>query len=483
MTELTEVKEVSAKTFKSYVFFWSGQLISILGSIIVQFVIIWWVTIRTRSALFLSIANIAGFLPFILITPLAGVFADRWNRKILIGSVDFLQAVATVVLIMFFTFEDSIFNYPKFSFTFDIVTYIYRSDRAIANTGPITFVWIVLIFLAIRGSLQAFQVPAIQAIIPIMVPRKHLNRMNSIDFLFNGVMGLIGPIIAALLLAIPFLSIGNLLWIDAITFLIAVIPLVIIKIPSVTKAEKKVERDTTFFQEFKEGVSFIRNKKGLLALLGVFTAANLCLTPLFTLINLYVYTGHSGTATNLALVLAFFQGGMIGASILMVIWKGFKKKVIGVAAGIMVTYLGFLMVSLTPKGLFWFMGIGMLIQGIALPVLNLSSQYIWQTVVPKEKLGRVMAVRQTLAQFSAPLGMILSGLIASLLEKSSVDARHAINPVFWGAIVLGTSLLLFSWFFTNMRHVEDDIDYTKSPDEPPTFDVEETAIIPVIQVD
>ena len=484
MAELTEVAEETNGTFKSYIFFWSGQLISLLGSTIVQFVIIWWITIRTKSAMFLSIANIAGFLPFIILTPVAGVFVDRWSRKALIGSVDFLQAIVTIIAVMFFMFEETIFNYPKYAFNFDIGTYIYRYERFLSNTGPITFVWVILIFLALRGSLQAFQVPAIQAIIPIMVPRKHLNRMNSVDFLFNGVIGLIGPVIAALLLAIPFLEVGDLLWIDAGTFLVAVIPLLLIKIPSVTKAEKKEKKETTFFQEFKEGVVFIKNKQGLLALLGVFTAANLCITPLFTLINLYVYAGHFGDATHLAFVLAFFQGGMIGASVLMVLWKGFKKKVIGVAGGILVTYLGFLMISFTPQGLFWFMGIGMLIMGISMPILNLSSQYIWQTVVPKEKLGRVMAVRQTLAQFSAPMGMILSGVIASVLENNAFEPRLSISIVFWGFIALGTAFLMFSWFFTNMKNVEDDIDYTKSPDEPPTFNLEEgPKEVPLTQTD
>ncbi|MHA1199582.1 MAG: MFS transporter [Candidatus Heimdallarchaeaceae archaeon] len=490
MAELAANGEETTGAFKNYIFFWSGQMVSLLGSAIVQFVIIWWITIRTRSALYLSIANIAGFLPFILLTPVAGVFVDRWSRKALIGSADFLQAAFTVGLAMFFMFEDTIFNYPNYAFNFDVGSYIYRYDRFLANTGPMTFIWVVLGFLAIRGSFQAFQVPAIQAIIPIMVPRKHLNRMNGIDFLFNGVIGLIGPVIAALLLAINFLDIGDLLWIDVITFSVAVIPLVLIKIPSVTKTEKKEKKETTFFQEFKEGIVFIKNKRGLFALLGVFTAANLCITPLFTLINLYVYAGHLGNATNLALVLAFFQGGMIGASVFMVIWKGFKKKVIGVAGGILVTYAGFLMITFTPQGLFWFMGIGALIMGLTLPIMNLSSQYIWQTVVPKEKLGRVMAVRQTLAQFSAPFGMILSGLIVHFLEKKAessgteVNAIATINPVFWGAIALGTAMLLFSWFFTNMRHVEEDLDFDKSPDEPPVLEIEEqTTSTPLDQVD
>jgi len=88
--------------FKSYLFLWSGGLVSLLGSSIAQFVIVWWVTLETGSALYLSIAFFLGFAPTVILGPFAGVLVDRWNRKALIGIVDLLQALATVALIFLF---------------------------------------------------------------------------------------------------------------------------------------------------------------------------------------------------------------------------------------------------------------------------------------------------------------------------------------------------------------------------------------------
>ena len=85
--------------------FWSGQLVSLLGSSVASFVIIWWITLEMESALYLAIASVVGFAPMIILVPFTGVLVDRWNRKALIGIVDFLQALATVTLIIFFWFD------------------------------------------------------------------------------------------------------------------------------------------------------------------------------------------------------------------------------------------------------------------------------------------------------------------------------------------------------------------------------------------
>ncbi|NHJ39363.1 MAG: MFS transporter [Asgard group archaeon] len=416
---------------KGFLFFWSGQIISILGSTIVQFIIIWWITVETESPLLLSLAMFIGFVPTIILTPIAGVFVDRWNKKALIGIVDFLQAAVTVILL--------------FLFRFNFVT-----------------IPILLIFLASRGIFQAFHGPASSALIPIMVPKKHLTRINSLDYFFNSIVFLIGPIIAAFLYQL--LPIYHLLWIDAASFIIAAIPLIFIKIPKIQKEEAKEKEKKSFFVDFKEGFSFIQEKKGLLPLLSAFTGANFFVMPLFTLINLFIYSTHSGGETNLAFVMAFNQVGTIVGSILFIIWKGFKKKVNGVVIGLLIIYAGYIFTTFTPSGLFWFMGIGFLISGFGLPMANISSQTIWQSIVPKDKLGRVMSVRLAIAQFTTPLSMILSGLIANTIAKGLVNNNPiflvdgiSIKYLFIGSSMIGLVFLAISWFFTSMKYVEKNI--------------------------
>jgi DHA3 family macrolide efflux protein-like MFS transporter len=321
---------------------------------------------------------------------------------------------------------------------------------------------ILLIFLAARGVFQAFHQPAVMSLIPIMVPRKNLGRINSIDYFFNSIIFLIGPIVAAFLY--KFIAIHHILWIDAASFVVAVIPLIFIKIPKIIKEKEEKKEKKNFFTDFKEGFVFIKEKKGLLSLLSSFVGANFFIMPLFTLLNLFIYSTHSGMETNLAFVLAFNQAGMLIGSILFIIWKGFKKKVHGVLIGILLMYLGFIFLTFSPDQWFWFIGLGFLVIGFGLPMANISSQTIWQSIVPKEKLGRVMSVRIAIAQFASPLGMILSGVIADGiargLGKSMTEAAAdalSIKFLFIGASALGIVFLAISWLFTSMRHVEEGI--------------------------
>ncbi|MHA1126666.1 MAG: MFS transporter [Candidatus Heimdallarchaeota archaeon] len=432
---------------KGFIFFWSGQMVSILGSSVIQFVLTWWITVQTESPFMLALATFIAFVPTIILTPVAGVLVDRWNRKAIIAIVDFLQAAVTLVLL--------------FLFWFTTVT-----------------VAILLVFLAVRGIFQAFHQPAVMSLTPIMVPRKQLSRINSLDYFFNSIIFLIGPIIAAFLY--KYIPIHHIMWIDVASFIIAVIPLIFVVIPKVVQPEKEegVEKKS-FWSDFKEGFVFIKNKEGLLPLLGSFTGANFFVMPLFTLLNLFVYTTHNGIETNLAFVLAFNQVGMIIGSILFLVWKGFKKKVNGVIIGIALMYAGYLFMSLTPTGLFWFMGIGFLIIGFGLPMANISSQTIWQSVVPKEKLGRVMSVRIAIAQFTSPLAIILSGVITEGLAKglsNNISTKFAnglsIQIVLMASAVIGMIFLAFSWFLTNMRNVEKGIIFIDDKPSKPEDEIE-----------
>ncbi len=395
-------------TFRSYLFFWSGQLVSLLGSSIAQFVIIWWITLETGSALYLSVASFLGLVPMVILTPFAGVLVDRWSRKALIGVADFLQALVTVVLIFLFWLSS-------------------------------VSIWQVLVLLTVRGIFQAFHSPAVSAIVPLMVPKAKLSRINGLNYLFTGAVTLIGPVVAALLLA--FWKIHQILWIDAITFIVAVIPLLIITIPSVRKKQDK----SSFKKDLGEGLAFIKNGKGFLPLLILATVLNFLLTPLSTLLPYYVKFDHLGGAPDLAIVLAFFQGGILAGGLLMSVMKGFKKKMVAIMSSIYIIFLGYALVALTPTGLFWFMALGGLIMAFCVPIANVSIQTIIQTVVPMKMQGRVNSVTMALASAATPVGMILSGVIVEFTRTANL---------FLGCAGLGILVLTVSWFFTDIRHVE-----------------------------
>lgn len=400
--------EANQATFKSYLFFWSGQLVSLFGSSIAQFVIIWWITLETESTLFLSIASVLGFAPIVILGPFTGVLVDRWSRKTLIGLVDLMQAVITVALVFLFWLE-------------------------------IIAVWQVLALLTLRGVFQAFHIPAVLAIIPAMVPKDKLSRMNGVNYFFTSAANLAGPVVAALLLEL--LEISQILWIDAVTFLVALVPLLRIMIPSVIKAQDS----PSFGKQFGEGFAFIRNARGLLPFIMVATAVNFLLAPLSTLLPYFVKFDHLGVASDLAFVMAFAQGGMVVGGLLMTIKKAFRRKMVIIVSSIYILFLAYLLTALTPKGYFWFMAASGFILTFCFPIIDVLVMTILQTVVPLEMQGRVTSVTMSLAHAAQPGGMILSGVVTVFTGTASL---------FMGSAGLGILILTLSWLLTDIRYVE-----------------------------
>ncbi len=418
----------SDKEFRFFLLFWAGQVQSLMGSNIIRFVIIWWIVLEYESPFLLALAAFMGFAPQIIITPFAGVLVDRWNRKKIIGTVDFLQAVVTTMLIYLFW------------------------------TGEVA-IWQVLIILMLRSVFQAFHFPAVQAIVPLLVPRDKLSRVNGMDYFSRGAIGVVGPLLAAVLLAIW--KIHEILWIDAITFMIAVFPLLVLKIPSVRKKSSEKSEKSSFKAEFTEGISFIRDRNGLLSLLSIFTAANFFIMPLYVLLPLWVTQIHSGEATDYAFLLAFQQAGMISGALLMSTWKGFQRKVVGVVSGLFLMYVGLLIAISIPTGPYYFLiiGLGLALTGFGLPVANVSSQTIWQSIVPPEKIGRVFSTRRSIAQFTSPTAMIISGILAEVL---------GLETILFACAALGLTCLAYTWLATDLSAVERPSEQIESPILPPT---------------
>ncbi len=389
--------------FRQYLFFWGGQQVSLLGSSVVQFVIIWFITITTESELMLSLAALVGFGPSLIITPFAGVLADRLNRKAILLLSDSFQAIVTTVLI--FVFLTGHANIP-----------------------------IIFIILGFRGAFQAIQSPTMQAIIPAMVPETKLSRINGLTFLSSGVIRIIGPAVAALLLS--FVSIGNVLWVDLITFGIAIIPLLMARIPSAQKTTTSL----AFFSDMKIGFQTINSTKGMVALLGIFAFVNFISMPLGTLLPLFIYRNHGGTEKSYALIMTMQQTGMVLGSLFMSLYKGFKRKILATIVALMLGYVLYAGLAFIPTGAFLIIGLFLAIMYFRTPIINVSVMTVVQLIVPKDKIGRVMSVIMTIAMVMSPLGMVLSGILGGIIGIELLFIISAIAGfIVSGLIYIGTN--------------------------------------------
>jgi DHA3 family macrolide efflux protein-like MFS transporter len=412
-------------TFRSYLFFWGGQLFSILGSSIIRFVIVWWIAEETLNNTIVSIAFFLGSLPMVFIPPLVGVFIDRWNRKMTIAIVDSLQAFITFLIIIFF-------------FT------------GIAN------VWLIITMNLFRGICQAIHFPTVNAIIPLMIPKKNLSRMNAINYLFTGVIQVIGPIIGGTLFA--FFEIEQILWVDVITFFIAIVPLILVTIPSLTYNSEHTKKGS-YFKDFKDGIRILKSVKSFLILIIFISVINLLNMPFTTQLSLFVLLDHSGGELDFALISAFLQGGIVIGAIIASTKKHWKHKELIILYSVFIGIAGYSLLTLAPTGNFILMGIGALIHASMIPLANTMFLTILQTKVPPETQGRVFSIVSSIAAAVVPVGMIISGPLAEVL---------GIRILFIIVLYLQFVSVVLTWFFTDIKNIiqqESKLEKMEKPEE------------------
>ena len=403
------------QTFRRYIFLWSAQLFSVMGSAVVNFAITWWITVLTGSATLLSIGIFIYILPMAFLAPVAGVLADRWSRKKIVAIADSLQALSTVWIIVLFIF---------------------------GAADPI----VVMLITGLRGIFQAFHVPTINAITPTMVPKDKLSRMNGFNYLFSSLISIVGPVLGALLYEVFQGDISLILWIDVITFIIALIPLLITKIPVVERTPIEEKKDSFLF-EFKTGIKTIRLIPGLLTLLLLSMLLNFLLMPFNVLLPIYVKVLHEGSAADFAFVMVFFQIGMVLGALLTSIKKEWKRKVFTYFGGLLVICVMLSGYTFAPKGWFLFLAIGNFVVGFLLPIGNTIYMTIIQTTVPNDKMGRVISIDHSISSLIAPIGALISGPLAD-----AIGARI----VFFLSSIIGVLATSYTWSRMKARKVNYD---------------------------
>ena len=405
----------STSTFRNYLLFWIGQLFSLLGSSIIHFVVIWWITVVTGDPNLLGITNFLGMLPLILLSPIAGVFIDRWNRKSIIIISDFMQALITFWLLL---------------------TFFFGAEQ----------VFLVIIINSLRGVCQAFHFPTVKAIIPIMIPKDKLSRMNAVDYLFNGIVHIAGPAIGAVLYGLFSTHLYLIFWIDIITFFIALIPLTLIKIPHVSESTEK-NQSFSFWKDLKLGFKILKLVPGLLILVIFISVINFLGQPFGVLLPLYVESIHFGNELDLAFIMMLMQIGMILGAIITSSKKDWKNRVFLITGCVLISTTGYALAALAPIGAFYLIGIGGLIRAGMTPLINTNFLTIIQLHVPPEKQGKVMSIVVSLAWAVIPPGSLVAGFLGGIM---------GIVPLYLtcAGLILLTVVLTLS--FTNVRRVKYD---------------------------
>ena len=199
-----------------------GQTISTFGSFLVQYAIFWHLTLTTKSGFILALAAIFGFLPQAIVSIFAGVWADRVNRKTMIIISDSSIALATFLLALFML------------------------------TG-VNDLWLIFLVMAVRSVGAGFQMPAISALLPQIVPTEKLMRVNGINSSIQSSLTLLAPVAAAGLYTT--MSLVGILFIDVVTAIIGLSLLATIAVPTLARAAD--QEKPSYFADLKDGIKYI----------------------------------------------------------------------------------------------------------------------------------------------------------------------------------------------------------------------------------
>jgi DHA3 family macrolide efflux protein-like MFS transporter len=393
---------------------WSGQALSLFGSALVQFALIWWLTQKSGSATVLAIATLVGMLPQIVIGPFAGALVDRWNRRTIMIAADATIAAFSLLLAYLFA------------------------------TGNVQ-IWHIYAVMAVRALGGAFHYPAMAATTPLMVPKEQLTRVNGLNQALQGVNSLVAPPVGALLLSI--LPTQGILLIDVGTALLAILPLFFISIPQPqrqTEMRGQAMRPS-LVRDIRDALVYIRSIPGFTAIIFMALFLNFLLVPTTALTPLLI-TKHFGKgAIELGLMESVMGFGIITGGILLSIWGGFKKKIVTTLVGIVGLGLGVMLVGFAPANLFVLALAGNIILGLMLPVANGPVGALLQTIVRPDMQGRVMSLLNSGATAISPLGLLIAGPFSDWM---------GVRVWFWAGGILCILIAIIAFFVPVIMNVE-----------------------------
>lgn len=425
------------KGFTAFTLVWIGQVISLMGTAMSGFALTIWAWQFTGQATALALMGFFTFGPTVLFSPIAGALVDRWNKKIVMMLSDIASGLATIVILILYTSGD-------------------------------LQIWHMYVAGAFSGLFQAFQWPAYSAAISVMIPKEQYGRAAGMMSLAEWGSGIFAPVLAGSLIGL--IGIGNILVIDIVTFVVAILLLLVIYIPPVPVSAEGQQSRGSLWKESGFGFRFILSRPSLLGLQMIFFFGNLMSALGGVLVAPMILAKTNDNAQMLGIVQSVGAAGGIAGSLLVSGWGGPKRRVQGVIFGwLLAGLLGQTTYGLNAGIVVWF--IASFCFSFFGPIINSSNQAIWQSKVPPDLQGRVFSVRRMIAQITAPLAMLIAGPLADrVFEPVMRNSSSLLAQTFGGitgigagsgmALILLTTGLLtvaiaaVAYLVPHIRHVE-----------------------------
>ncbi len=434
---MTSVATKSGKDggMRTFTVVWSGQLVSIIGSGLTSFALGVWVYLTTESVTSFALFFLFTTLPAVVISPFAGALVDRWDRRLAMILSDTGGALSTLTVA-------GLFIYGRIE-----IWHIYLAVAAIAIFN--TLHWL-----------------AYSASITVLVPKDQLGRVNGMVQIGQAAQFL-SPVVAGGLMLVVELQ--GVLLIDFATFLVALVTLLISRIPMPETTTPSSEEKGSLLREAVFGWSYIRVRTGLLALLILFATVNFLSEVSYVLFTPLIL--NFGSVALAGMILSIGGLGFLAGSLVMSAWGGPQRRIFGVLGFGLLFGLFLVITGLRPSVPFVTAGATMIF--FCLPIIIASNQALWQSKVEPDLQGRVFAFRRMSVMVSQPFAYVIAGPLAdnvfepliaeggalagSVGQILGVGTGRGIGLLY---VCMGTLIMLamvVAYLYPPLRQVEDEL--------------------------
>ena len=363
---------------KNFYLFLIGQLLTGVTSMIVQYAIIWYLTLETGEESVLAIATLVGMLPMAILSPFVGPFIDRINKKFLLI---FYDAVVAVIALGLFIYGINNDVYP---------------------------LWMVFVTIGIRAVAQTAQMPTVQSIMPTMVPEEEITRVNGQFGIIQSLIFIVSPGIGAFMVAT--LPIHWVILLDVIGFILGAGMLLLVKIPEVASQGEKI----SVIKDALEGFNILRENKPMWKMTLIGALFMLLFMPAMSLYPLVTTKYFGGTIVHAGWVEVLFAAAMLIGSFAVGIFGKTKNRMPWIIAAYFIVGLSIGGSGFLPGNMsgFWVFLVLNVFAGIVGQIYTTMNMAITQQSFEAQYLGRVMGIVSALMSIAGPVGLIFAAPVA-----------------------------------------------------------------------
>lgn len=429
---------MSDSGIRIFLIIWVGQFVSRVGTAMTRFALLIWAYQQTGAATTVALLGFFGFLPYVLLSPVAGVWVDRLDRRKVMLLADLGSGIVTMSLLALF-FTNSL-----------ALWHLYAAE-------------------VLTAAFDAFQGPAYSAATTTLLPKEQYARASGLRSMADDGARVLAPFLAGLL--IGAIGVEGVMVVDVLTFLIAVATLIVVTVPNINAHAQIEER--RFLSEMRVGFDYIVQRRGLLGLTLHFTVVNFfAALTYFGIMPAMILARTGGSEFALGVVQGTLGAAGLVGGFLMATWGGPRRKIHGVLLGTALSFfLGDLLFAVGRGLVVWMAAAAA--ASFFIPILFGSRQAIWQSKVAPEVQGRVFSVDSMLRLALNPLGYLMAGFLADGLLEPAMMPGGGLAPLFGplvgtgpgagmavmflGTATFGGLLSLAAYLFPAVRNIEKEL--------------------------